>query len=65
MTVFPILAARKYKPAVHMMIRSIHADGAERRSAVKWINLLPPDSQLFQQAGGARPLRTSRPPLTS
>jgi hypothetical protein len=29
------------------MIRSIHADGVERRTAVKWINLLPLNSQLF------------------
>lgn len=30
-----------------VMIRSVHADGAERRTAVKLINLLPLDSQLF------------------
>jgi hypothetical protein len=30
-----------------VMIRSIHADGRERRTAVKWINLLPLDGQLF------------------
>ena len=30
-----------------MMIRSIHADGVERRTAVTWINLLPLDGQLF------------------
>jgi hypothetical protein len=30
-----------------VMIRSIHADGVERRTAVKWINLLPLNSQLF------------------
>jgi hypothetical protein len=29
------------------MIRSIHADGVERRTAVKWINLLPLNCQLF------------------
>jgi hypothetical protein len=29
------------------MIRSIHADGVERCTAVKWINLLPLNSQLF------------------
>ncbi|SAL86705.1 hypothetical protein AWB68_08119 [Caballeronia choica] len=29
------------------MIRSIHADGRERRTAVKWIPLLPLDGQLF------------------
>jgi hypothetical protein len=30
-----------------VMIRSVHADGAERRTAVKLVNLLPLDSQLF------------------
>jgi hypothetical protein len=30
-----------------VMIRSIHADGRERRTAVKWIHLLPLDGQLF------------------
>jgi hypothetical protein len=30
-----------------VMIRSIHADGVERRTAVKWVNLLPLDGQLF------------------
>jgi hypothetical protein len=30
-----------------VMIRSIHADGVERRTAVKWINLLPLKGQLF------------------
>ena len=30
-----------------VMIRSIHADGVERRTAVKWVNLLPLDAQLF------------------
>jgi hypothetical protein len=30
-----------------VMIRSIHADGRERRTAVKWINLLPLDGQIF------------------
>jgi hypothetical protein len=29
------------------MIRSIHADGVENRTKVKWINLLPLDGQLF------------------
>ena len=29
-----------------VMIRSTHADGTERRTAVKWINLLPLDGQL-------------------
>jgi hypothetical protein len=29
------------------MIRSIHADGSERLTAVKLINLLPLDNQLF------------------
>jgi hypothetical protein len=29
------------------MIKSIHRDGVERRSAVKWVNLLPLDDQLF------------------
>jgi hypothetical protein len=29
------------------MIRSIHADGVERRTAVKWVNLVPLDQQLF------------------
>ncbi|KDR24874.1 hypothetical protein BG60_33630 [Caballeronia zhejiangensis] len=30
-----------------VMIRSVHADGAEGRTAVKPVNLLPLDSQLF------------------
>ncbi|SOE63387.1 hypothetical protein SAMN05414139_02300 [Burkholderia sp. D7] len=30
-----------------VMIRSVHSDGAERRTAVKWVNLLPLDQQLF------------------
>ncbi|SAL76178.1 hypothetical protein AWB71_05178 [Caballeronia peredens] len=30
-----------------VMIRSIHDDGVERRTAVKWINLLPVDAELF------------------
>jgi len=30
-----------------VMIRSIHPDGRERLTAVKWTNLLPLDSQLF------------------
>ncbi|WP_244817761.1 hypothetical protein [Caballeronia sp. Lep1P3] len=30
-----------------VMIRSIHDDGTERRTAVKWMNLLPLDSELF------------------
>ena len=30
-----------------VMVRSIHADGRERRTAVKWIHLLPLDGQLF------------------
>ncbi|WP_207000447.1 hypothetical protein [Trinickia mobilis] len=30
-----------------VMIRSIHADGVERCTAVKWMNLIPLDSQLF------------------
>lgn len=30
-----------------VMIKSIHADGVERRSAVKWRNLQPLDGQLF------------------
>ena len=30
-----------------VMIKSIHRDGVERRSAVKWTNLLPLDDQLF------------------
>jgi hypothetical protein len=29
------------------MTRSIHADGVESRTEVKWINLLPLDGQLF------------------
>ena len=29
------------------MIRSIHVDGRERRTAVKWINLLPLDGRHF------------------
>jgi hypothetical protein len=29
------------------MIRSIHDDGVERRTAVKWINLLPVETELF------------------
>ena len=28
-------------------IKSIHGDGVERRSAVKWANLVPLDDQLF------------------
>ena len=28
-----------------IMIRSVHADGVERRTAVKWVNLLPLDQQ--------------------
>jgi len=30
-----------------VMIRSLHADGVERRSAVKWKNLKLLDDQLF------------------
>ena len=30
-----------------VMIRSIHPDGQERRTAVKWINLVALESQLF------------------
>jgi hypothetical protein len=30
-----------------VMIRSIHDDGIERRTAVKWINLLPLEGGLF------------------
>ena len=30
-----------------VMIKSIHRNGVERRSAVKWTNLLPLDDQLF------------------
>ena len=30
-----------------VMIRSLHADGLESRSAVKWRNLRPLDDQLF------------------
>ena len=30
-----------------VMIRSIYPDGIERRTAVKWVNLLPLDGQLF------------------
>jgi hypothetical protein len=30
-----------------VMIRSIHTDGVERCTAVKWLNLTPLDSQLF------------------
>jgi hypothetical protein len=30
-----------------VMIKSIHRDGVERRSAVKWTNLVPLDDQLF------------------
>jgi hypothetical protein len=30
-----------------VMIRSIHDDGVERRTAVKWINLFPLDTELF------------------
>ena len=32
---------------VAVMIKSIHSDGVERRSAVKWSNLLPLTEQLF------------------
>ncbi|BBU32670.1 hypothetical protein BTHE68_64040 (plasmid) [Burkholderia sp. THE68] len=30
-----------------VMIRSIHDDGVERRTAVKWVNLLPLETELF------------------
>jgi hypothetical protein len=30
-----------------VMIKSIHRDGVERRSAVKWTNLVALDDQLF------------------
>ncbi|MDR5759900.1 hypothetical protein [Caballeronia sp. LZ035] len=30
-----------------VMIRSIHDDGVERRTAVKWINLMPLEMELF------------------
>jgi hypothetical protein len=30
-----------------VMIRSIHADGVERKTAVKWVNLVPLEGQLF------------------
>ena len=30
-----------------VMIRSIHPDGIERRTAVKWVNLLALNGQLF------------------
>jgi hypothetical protein len=30
-----------------VMIRSVHADRVERRRAVKWVNLLPLNPQLF------------------
>ena len=30
-----------------VMIRSIHPDGQERRTAVKWVNLIPLETQLF------------------
>ena len=30
-----------------VMIKSIHRDGVEWRSAVKWTNLVPLDDQLF------------------
>ena len=30
-----------------VMIKSIHRDGVERRSAVKWTNVVPLDDQLF------------------
>ncbi|SAL85798.1 hypothetical protein AWB67_07037 [Caballeronia terrestris] len=30
-----------------VMIRSIHPDGQERRTAVKWVNLVPLETQLF------------------
>ncbi|MDR5776798.1 MULTISPECIES: hypothetical protein [unclassified Caballeronia] len=30
-----------------VMIRSVHEDGTERRTAIKLVNLLPLDSQLF------------------
>ncbi len=30
-----------------VMIRSIHPDGQERRTAVKWVNLAPLENQLF------------------
>jgi hypothetical protein len=34
-------------PGQRVMIKSIHRDGVERRSAVKWVNLVPLDDQLF------------------
>ena len=30
-----------------VVIKSIHRGGVERRSAVKWVNLVPLDDQLF------------------
>jgi hypothetical protein len=30
-----------------VMIRSIHDDGVERRTAVKWVNLMPLEMELF------------------
>jgi hypothetical protein len=33
--------------AQRVMIRSIHPDGQERRTAVKWVNLIPLETQLF------------------
>jgi CMP-2-keto-3-deoxyoctulosonic acid synthetase len=30
-----------------VMIRSVHADGTERLSAVKWMSLVPLGQQLF------------------
>jgi hypothetical protein len=32
-----------------VMIRSVHSDGVERRTAVKWVKLLPLDQQLSKQ----------------
>ena len=35
------------RPAERVMIKSNHRDGVERRSAVKWTNLVPLVDQLF------------------
>jgi hypothetical protein len=48
-------------PGERVMIRSLHADGIERRSAVKWKNLKLLDDQLFWcEPAGIKP--SSLPP---
>jgi hypothetical protein len=47
-----------------VIIRSLHADGVERRSAVKWKNLSLLDDQLFScEPAGIKP-SSLQPPAT-